>query len=365
MREIREFLWTKETYPIKDGGSFLPNIVGYLHEDGGFHPAMLVVPGGGYFVVSPTESRLVADKFYEAGYHTFILTYTVNCGDMRNFLNLPIAPLGTQPLTDISRAISCIRVHAQEWHVDCSHVAACGFSAGAHLTASLAVHYHQPFLQDDLVSCLALLSNSSVQNDITDSAMQYLNRPDAVILSYPVITADSRFWHEGSIKSLTGPEPTEEQLDFYSLEKQVTSDMPPVFLWHTITDDAGPVENSLLFMQSCRNAKVPCELHLFPQGPHGLSTADDIWQNAEFGKGSELCMEPFFDMLKAAALHSPEQVPASAAPLLAHDLTYFVTHWDEIYDAFRGFSFPCVRQKDDAVAKWPELAMLFLKRFGF
>jgi len=85
MYSIREFLWTKETYPIKDMGNFLPNIVGYLHDDDLVRPTMLVVPGGGYFVVSTTEAQIVADKFFAAGYQTFVLTYTVNCGDMRNF----------------------------------------------------------------------------------------------------------------------------------------------------------------------------------------------------------------------------------------------------------------------------------------
>ncbi len=346
MYSIREFLWTKENYPIKDCGSFLPNIVGYLHEDTLTRPAMLVVPGGGYFVVSQTEAQIVSDKFYAAGYQTFVLTYTVNCGDMRNFLKLPLEPLGNQPLMDISRAISCIRAHAKEWHVDASHVAACGFSAGGHLVGSLAVHYDEAFLKTDPFACS--------------------NRPDAVILSYPVITADERYWHEGSIKSLAGfDNSAPEQLAFYSLEKHVTPDTPPAFLWHTITDDAVPVENSLLFMQSCRQKQVPCELHLFPEGPHGLSTADELWQKAEFGKDSELCMEPFYTMLKDAALHHPEHIPAVAKPLLTQDLSYFVSHWDAIYDAYRGMSFPCNRQKDDAVAVWPELALSFLKRFGF
>ncbi len=346
MYSIREFLWTKETYPVKDLGSFLPNITGYLHEDDLPRPAMLVVPGGGYFVVSTTEAQIVADKFFAAGYQTFVLTYTVNCGDMRNFLKLPLEPLTNQPLMDISRAVSCIRAHAQEWHVDASHVAACGFSAGGHLVGSLAVHHQEAFLQNDPFGCS--------------------NRPDAVILSYPVITANERYWHEGSIKSLAGfSAHTPEQFYYYSLEKHVTPDTPPAFLWHTITDDAVPVENSLLFMQSCKQAHVPCELHLFPEGPHGLSTADEIWQKAEFGKDSDLCMEPFFAMLKDTALRHPEQVPAVAEPLLTHDLSYFVSHWDAIYDAYRGMSFPCNRKKDDAVAAWPKLAMSFLKRFGF
>ncbi len=374
MIKIREFLWSFKHYPVKDCGSFLPNIIGFLHEDNRTRPAMLIIPGGGYCVVSPTESRLVADKFYAAGYHTFILTYTTSCSDMRDFLKLPIAPLGHQPLLDLSRAISCIRLHCGIWHVDPSHIAACGFSAGAHLTGSLAVHFGQEFLQRDTASYLSEFypPDTGVSTyDIPDpcscgNPTPALNRPDAVILSYPVITTDSRFWHEGSIKSLTGQTPANSDLAFYSLEKQVTSQTPPVFLWHTVTDDAVPVENSLLFFNACRKEKIPCELHLFPEGAHGLSTADEAWQNGNYGEGSELCMEQFFTILQETSVHEPERIPPLAAPLLAHPtLTYFVGHWGHILAKHRGFSVSSRGKKDECVALWPSLAMHFLNRFGF
>lgn len=49
--------------------------------------------------------------------------------------------------------------------------------------------------------------------------------------------------------------------------------MPPVFIWHTITDQAVPVENSLLMIQACRDAGVSIEAHLFPPAGMGLSLA--------------------------------------------------------------------------------------------
>lgn len=352
MKRIRINLWTTETYPLKEYGEFVPNLVGYLHDDGKEHPVMLIVPGGGYYVVSPTESRLPADKFFNAGYHTFILTYTVICGEMRDFLKLPQIALGNLPLLDVSRAVSCIRAHADEWLADSKHIALCGFSAGAHLVCSLAVHFHQDFVQKDAADFLCGKLHS--------------NRPDAVILCYPVITADSRFWHDGSILALTGPEPTPEQLHFYSLEKQVTPNTPPVFLWHTMNDNVVPVENSLLFMQALRRADVPCELHLFPEGPHGLSTADQAWEDRAFGEDSELCMEPFLQMLLRTAREHPETVPECAAPLLSDPTpAYFAAHWNEVLSTYRQTTFTDNVKKDDAAAVWPTLAQSFLKRFGF
>ena len=68
-----------------------------------------------------------------------------------------------------------------------------------------------------------------------------------------------------------------------SLEKQVTGDMPPVFLWQTAEDGAVPVENSYLFAEACRKAEVPFEHHVFRRGIHGLSLADKQWVSRKVG----------------------------------------------------------------------------------
>ena len=55
-----------------------------------------------------------------------------------------------------------------------------------------------------------------------------------------------------------------------SLELNVHKDMPPVFLWHTANDKSVPVENSLLFAGALSAHSVPFELHVYPDGPHGM-----------------------------------------------------------------------------------------------
>jgi dipeptidyl aminopeptidase/acylaminoacyl peptidase len=55
-----------------------------------------------------------------------------------------------------------------------------------------------------------------------------------------------------------------------------------VFLWHTFADQSVPVENSLLYARALREQRIPFELHIFPQGPHGLSLATRETDN---GKG--------------------------------------------------------------------------------
>lgn len=248
-------LWknTEYSYPMSAG--FLPFVVSYVHSSGQARPAMLVVPGGGYCFVSPTEAEPVALEFYRAGYNAFVLTYTVN--------PLTNAPLHKQPLMDISRAVRLIRSKAAGFRVDPDKLAVCGFSAGGHLCASLCVHW----------------------KDVPDPDPRYAgisNRPNAAILSYPVITA-GEYAHRGSFDALLGQDPDPRELEYMSLEKQVAADTPPCFLWQTAEDDCVPVENSYLFARACHKAGVRYAHHVFTSGQHGLSLANDDWLAGKHG----------------------------------------------------------------------------------
>ena len=105
MLKKRYDLWEagEYTYPMAFG--FQPNIVSYLHEDTEkARPCVIVVPGGGYRVVSPSEGEIVAKKFYDKGYQTFVCTYTVNLTGT--------VPLKDQPVKDLARAVRYIRKNA-------------------------------------------------------------------------------------------------------------------------------------------------------------------------------------------------------------------------------------------------------------
>ena len=195
-------------------------------------PLVLVVPGGGYDHVSPREGDPVALQFAAAGYHTAVLTYSVGEG-AQNY----------RPLRQLNEALALLRQNAGEWHILPDKIAVCGFSAGGHLALSGAVL------------------------DIPGETAQ--QRPNAVILGYPVVTA-GEFAHRGSFVQLAGSEDAAAQQAF-TLEDQVTSDTPPVFVWHTMEDETVPVENALLLLSALHKAGVPCEVHLFEKGCHGTS----------------------------------------------------------------------------------------------
>ena len=97
-------------------------------------------------------------------------------------------------------------------------------------------------------------------------------------------------------------EEREEFLNLLSLEKQVGSHVPPVFLWHTFTDTSVPAENSLLFLSALKKAGVSAEAHLFPEGRHGLALADERTdKETSDGRGSyvEECCKPWVELAEA------------------------------------------------------------------
>lgn len=226
-------------------------LVGYLRETTvempayNVRPAVVILPGGGYAHCSNRESDPVAMRFLAAGYQTFVLYYTVT--DLRP------GPLRWQPMLDAAGAVLHLRRHAEEFHLDPDKIALCGFSAGGHLAACAAVLWDAPEVQQVL--------------GITGTEA----RPNAVALGYPVITMGS-FTHAGSARNLAGEDP--DLLARMSLENQIRPGLPPFFIWHTVADQAVPVQNSLMLANALEACDDSYELHLFAHGDHGSSTCN-------------------------------------------------------------------------------------------
>ncbi len=228
---------------------FMPTLTTYIPYDSiamqteGMKPrkraAVVICPGGGYSMCSPREAEPIALHFCNAGFSAFVVDYCVK----------PIKY--PEALTDVSNAIKLIRQNAEEWAIDADKIAVCGFSAGGHLAASIGTLWNA----EDRVKC---------RNEE--------NKPNALILSYPVIMWGDKA-HKGSFYNLLGEGLTNEEYSKLSLDKRVSKDTPPTFLWHTFEDEAVPVENSLAFAGALRANDVPFELHIYPKGGHGYSLA--------------------------------------------------------------------------------------------
>ncbi|TFI56886.1 alpha/beta hydrolase [Sphingomonas parva] len=207
--------------------------------------AMLLIPGGGYkWAVIDKEGTEIALPLSRAGITCFVLRYRLPADGW--------AAGPDAPLQDAQRALRLIRARAADYGVDAKRIGVLGASAGGHLAASLATDFARKVYTP------------------ADRADQVSARPDFTVLLYPVISMAEPNVHAGSRTELLGTSPSAEQIAAYSPERQVRAETPPAFLVHAYDDNAVPVENSLIYAEALRAAKVPVESHLFEEGGHGF-----------------------------------------------------------------------------------------------
>lgn len=207
-------------------------------------PAVIVVPGGGYGMVSKREGQPVATAFLARGFQTFILDYL--CGG-ENGYGYP------EQLFELSAAVDYVKKNAEELCVNADEIFVIGFSAGGHLVGNLAVEH---------------------QNVSKKAGVELDCKPTAVGLSYPVIYEEG---HLGSYRNLLygyTDEAKTELLKTLNLHEAVSEQTPPAFIWTTAGDKVVKPDCSLKYALALEERKIPYELHVYPQGGHGLSTAD-------------------------------------------------------------------------------------------
>lgn len=206
---------------------------------------IIMCPGGGYVMTSDREAEPVALKFVAEGFNVVVLRYSVAPNKF------------PKALIDLAATVDYVRSKSKEWNVDKDKIIVCGFSAGGHLAGSLGVLWDNKILEEAL----------EINKDNI--------KPNAMILCYPVITS-GEFAHKGSFDNLLGENVSEVEREKLSLEKLVSKNTPTTFLWHTFDDGAVPVQNSLFFANSLASNNVPFELHIYPNGVHGLSLCEEL-----------------------------------------------------------------------------------------
>jgi len=213
-----------------------PSLTAYEVE--GARIAVVVCPGGGYVCKADHEGGPVAERLNAGGIAGYVLDYRVH----------PCHRLA--PLSDALRAIRTVRAMGYKY------VGILGFSAGGNLTCSAATHY------------------DAGNADSDDPIERLSSRPDFFVPCYAVVSF-TQYPHIGSVAALLGETDDHVQRRFFSAELNVTADTPPAFIWHTANDDLVPVENSLMLSGALSRAGVPFELHVYPDGPHGIGLAGD------------------------------------------------------------------------------------------
>lgn len=180
--------------------------------------AVVVCPGGGYSILAyDLEGTEIAEWLNNIGFTAFVLQYRI-----------PQKKEGA--LQDVQRALRVVKYNAKKWNIDPGKTGVMGFSAGGSLSARASILFNKktysPVDKTDSLSC----------------------RPSFTMLIYPA------YLDQGPDLSLTP-------------ELELNNNVPPVFIFQTADD---PYGNSALVMASAlRNAKLPVELHLLPEGGHG------------------------------------------------------------------------------------------------
>jgi acetyl esterase/lipase len=182
------------------------------------HSAVVVCPGGGYQILAyDLEGTEIAAWLNKIGFTAFVLQYRI-----------PNKKEGA--LQDAQRAIRIVRDNSKKWNVSPDKIGIMGFSAGGSLSARASILFNKktypPVDKSDSISC----------------------RPSFTMLIYPA------YLDQGPNLSLTP-------------ELVLSKNVPPIFIFQTADD---PYGNSALVMATAlRNAKLPVEMHLLPEGGHG------------------------------------------------------------------------------------------------
>jgi acetyl esterase/lipase len=187
--------------------------------------AVIVCPGGGYGILAlDLEGTEVCEWLNSIGVTGVLLKYRVpkRAGLEKH----------TAPLQDAQRAVGVVRQRAAEFGIDPKRIGILGFSAGGHLAAAASTNYE---------------TRTYPRVDAADDGSC---RPDFTLLIYPAYLT------------------LKDQGEKIAPELPITAQMPPTFIVMA-QDDPIRIENALFYSLALKNAKVPCELHVYPSGGHG------------------------------------------------------------------------------------------------
>lgn len=221
--------------------------------------AVLVIAGGGYTViVIDHEGFETARRLNATGITAFVLRYRLPAEGWADGANVP--------LQDAQRAIRFIRANATRYGIDPARLGVLGFSAGGHISASLATRFDEAVYAP------------------VDAVDKFDARPAFAGMIYPVITMGAGT-HADSRDHLLGADQSAARIAAYSCQNRVTAHTVPCYLSVGANDTlVPPGANTMAMYKALAAANIPVELHAFENGPHGygLNGANPIGEtNAE------------------------------------------------------------------------------------
>lgn len=267
----------------------------YILDDGEYgrkgmkRPVVVICPGGGYTMVSKDEGEPVALFFNRNGYHAVVIDYSVKIEH----------PFPTA-LQELARAMAIVNKQKEEWQI-ADEVSLIGFSAGGNLALSLSIYAKTSILTEEI--------------GLTYEEI----KPDRLILGYPAVTLHPKheagelpeemveLMEKGLMPDFRGPDireillgkknPAPEEMEELNLMNKLSKDIPPAFIWGSREDTVIPATDYIDLARNLNELEVPCELHLFGHGPHGVSLCDETVksrqevENLSMNYWTDLCLE--------------------------------------------------------------------------
>ena len=201
--------------------------------------SVLVFPGGGFWDLAiDLEGTEVCDWLTANGITCILVKYRVPGFDEKDSSRSGPYPKSPVALDDAQRAIVLTRYHARAWGLNPDKIGVIGFSAGGQLVAATSTHNR-------------IYARIDAADDVSA-------RPNFGIALYP------------------GHLPTSEDKLELNPNIPVDTRTPPQLIIQSGDDPVDSPNNALAYYVALHRAKVPAELHLYPDGGHafGLPRTD-------------------------------------------------------------------------------------------
>jgi len=196
--------------------------------------SVIICPGGSYFWLDMNKEGIAVAKYLSnQGIAAFVLKY-------RTAIRGNHHPAMIQ---DLERAIQIVKANSKEYGINSEKVGVMGFSAGGHLAGTAAIYS---------------------ENEL---------KPYFAAMIYPVVSMQDNICHKKSRKNLLGKRYSDELKEKMSLEKNVSTGMPPIFLLHCIGDKTVDYQNSVIFQKALSEKKIKHKFFLLDEcgkGGHGF-----------------------------------------------------------------------------------------------
>ena len=207
--------------------------------------AIIFCPGGSYcYLAKKNEGHDPAKMFCHYGVNSFVLIYRRGIKGNRY----------PAQIQDLQRAMIYVRDNAEKLGIDADKVGVCGFSAGGHLSGTSAEYFNKNYVDNQ----------------------SHNLRPDFSIMMYPVVSMQDDIGHKKSRRNLLGQYYQTETKDSLSLELNVHTKMPPVYIVACKDDPIVDYRNAVRMSQALEEIGNVYKFTLFESGGHGFGVNGDL-----------------------------------------------------------------------------------------